>query len=100
MFLIFALGSVLDIMISEDHVIQYIIPVANEYQEIHPCSAVNIDSVKINTSLIMMRECRTSISVRGHIRRLCRRCLYVVSEGRGVYGLKGQGCCNCQTGGC
>ena len=26
------------------------------YQEIHPSSAVSIDSVKINTSLIMMRE--------------------------------------------
>ena len=34
-----------------------IIPVASEYQEIHPYSAMNIDSVKINTSLIMMREC-------------------------------------------
>ena len=51
-------GSVLDITIFEDHVIQYIIPIANEYQEIHPCSAVNIDSVKINTSLIMMKEWR------------------------------------------
>ena len=46
----------LDNMISEDHVIQYIIPVDSEYQEIRPYSAVNIDSVKINTSLIMMRE--------------------------------------------
>ena len=27
-------GSVLDNMISEDHIIQYIIPVASEYQEI------------------------------------------------------------------
>ena len=33
-----------------------IIPVASEYQEIHPYSAVNIDNVKINTSVIMMRE--------------------------------------------
>ena len=32
-------------------------PVDSEYQEIHPYSALNIDSVKINTSLIMMREC-------------------------------------------
>ena len=30
-----------------------IIPVASEYQEIHPYSAVNTDSVKINTSLIL-----------------------------------------------
>ena len=30
--------------------------VANEYQEIHLNSAMNIDSVKINTSLLMMRE--------------------------------------------
>ena len=34
-----------------------IIPVASEYQEIHPNSAMNLDTVKINTSLIMMREC-------------------------------------------
>ena len=32
-------------------------PVDSEYQEIHPYSALNIDSVKINTSLLMMREC-------------------------------------------
>ena len=31
-------------------------PVAIEYQEIHTYSALNIDSVKINTSLLMMRE--------------------------------------------
>ena len=34
-----------------------ITPVASGYQEIHPYSAMNIDSVKINTSLIMMKEC-------------------------------------------
>ena len=28
----------------------------SEYQEIHTSSALNIDSVKINTSLLMMRE--------------------------------------------
>ena len=28
----------------------------SEYQEIHPYSALNIDSVKINISLLMMRE--------------------------------------------
>ena len=33
-----------------------ITPVASGYQEIHPYSAMNIDGVKINTSLIMMRE--------------------------------------------
>ena len=38
-------GSVLDIVISEDHDIQYMIPVASEYQEIHPYSVVSIDSV-------------------------------------------------------
>ena len=32
-------------------------PVANYYQYIHPYSALYIDNVKINTSLIMMREC-------------------------------------------
>ena len=30
--------------------------VGSRYQEIHPYSAMNIDSVKINTSLIMMKE--------------------------------------------
>ena len=34
-----------------------ITPVVSGYQEIHPYSAMNIDSVKINTSLIMMKEC-------------------------------------------
>ena len=33
-----------------------ITPVASGYQEIHPYSAMNIDSVKINTSLIRMKE--------------------------------------------
>ena len=33
-----------------------ITPVASGYQEIHPYSAMNIDSVKINTSLEMMKE--------------------------------------------
>ena len=37
-----------------------ITPVASGYQEIHPYSAMNIDSVKINTSLIMMKECQIS----------------------------------------
>ena len=34
-----------------------ITPVASGYQEIHPYSAINIDSVEINTSLLMMKEC-------------------------------------------
>ena len=33
-----------------------ITPAASEYQEIHHYGVVNIDSVKINTSLIMIRE--------------------------------------------
>ena len=33
-----------------------ITPVASGYQEIHPYSAMTIDSVKINISLIMMKE--------------------------------------------
>ena len=32
-------------------------PYHGMYQEIHPFGAGSIDSVKINTSLIMMREC-------------------------------------------
>ena len=32
----------------------HVIPVASEYQEIHPYGVVNIDNVKINTR--MMRE--------------------------------------------
>ena len=35
----------------------------SEYQEIHTSSALNIDSVKINTSLIMMRECIVFIHI-------------------------------------
>ena len=34
-----------------------ITPVASGYQEIHLYSAMNVDGVKINTSLIMMKEC-------------------------------------------
>ena len=37
--------------------------VASEYQEIHTYIALNIDSVKINTSLLMMREWRISALV-------------------------------------
>ena len=31
------------------------------YQEIHPCRASSIDSVKINTSLVMMWECLLNV---------------------------------------
>ena len=34
-----------------------IIPIATGYQEIYPYIAMNIDSAKINTSLVMMKEC-------------------------------------------
>ena len=51
-------GSVLESMISVDN----IIPVSSEYQEIHPCSVLNIDSVKINTSLIMVKEWLIAVS--------------------------------------
>ena len=40
-----------------------ITPVASGYQEIHPYSAMNIDSVKINTSLIMMKECNILLAL-------------------------------------
>ena len=43
-----------------------ITPVANGYQEIHPYSAMNIDSVKINTSLIMMKECTITAIIPVH----------------------------------
>ena len=45
-----------------------ITPVASGYQEIHPYSAMNIDSVKINTSLIMMKEWAIS-TFEGHQRQ-------------------------------
>ena len=46
----------MDNVIFEDHFTQYAISASREYQEIHPYSAVYIYSVKINTSLIMMKE--------------------------------------------
>ena len=48
-----------------------ITPVASGYQEIHPYSAMNIDSVKINTSLIMMKEWEISL--------LSQHCLHFLS---------------------
>ena len=48
-------GMELDIMISA--IISFnIIPFASGYQEIHRYNGINIDNVKINTSLIMMEE--------------------------------------------
>ena len=44
-----------------------ITPVASGYQEIHPYSAMNIDSVKINTSLIMMKEWPFSHHYQGNL---------------------------------
>ena len=46
-------GLGLDIMLTISF---NIIPVASGYQEIHPYTAMNIDSVKMNTSLMMMKE--------------------------------------------
>ena len=47
-----------------------ITPVASGYQEIHPYSAMNIDSVKINISLIMMKECYVlrAAGTKAHVR--------------------------------
>ena len=44
-----------------------IIPVASGYQEIHPYSAINIDSVKFNTSLIMMKEWHIYMRKHAHV---------------------------------
>ena len=52
----------MDNVIFEDHFTQYAISASREYQEIHPYSAMNIDSVNINTSLIMMKECQIQIN--------------------------------------
>ena len=46
-------------------------PVDSEYQEIHPYSALNIDSVKINTSLLMMREWSLPVKEFHTIPHLC-----------------------------
>ena len=69
-FLVFALGSVRRNTVPRDvfpctlprtqevyWISSNINPVASEYQEIYSYSALIIDSVKINTSLVMMREC-------------------------------------------
>ena len=69
-FLVFALGSVWRNTVPRDvfpctlprtqgvyWISSNINPVGSEYQEIYSYSALIIDNVKINTSLIMMREC-------------------------------------------
>ena len=68
----FSLGSVLENTAN-------IIPVAIKVkcQEIHPCTAVNIDSVKINTSLIMMRVCEIQTS--GRVYTLCQMTIVALS---------------------
>ena len=38
-------------------------PSPGMYQEIHPCWVISIDSVKINTPLLMMRKCHILSSV-------------------------------------
>ena len=50
------------IMWSFEIILFAIVPVASEYQEIHLYSATNIESVKINTSVIMTRECILHVS--------------------------------------
>ena len=40
-----------------------IIHVAIEYHEIHLFSAIYIDSIKINTSLLMTSECKTQLDL-------------------------------------
>ena len=53
----------MDNMVPVVHIMRY---VASEYQGIHPYSAINIDSVKINTSLnkgkVKKREELTNVS--------------------------------------
>ena len=52
-----------------------ITPVASGYQEIHPYSAMNIDSVKIKTSLVMLRECLIMFSI-----SISTMCVIIASE--------------------
>ena len=46
-------------------------PSLGMYQEIHPCKAMSIGSVKINTSLLMMRECFVLL----YKQKVSRRCV-------------------------
>ena len=73
----------MDNVIFEDHFTQYAISASREYQEIHPYSAVNIDSVKINTSLIMMKEwlimCLTCLEIYLYLYRADTMSFYAIT---------------------
>ena len=71
----------MDNMIFEDHFTHYAIYAYREYQEIHPYSVVNIDSVKINTSLIMMKECFVLSLVKEKLEHLqCEQASYDIKQ--------------------
>ena len=55
-------------------------PVASRYQEIHPYSAMNIDSVKINTSLIMMKEWCIQASTPAIDSTMCKTVIAIVID--------------------
>ena len=52
----FSAGRVLENLIPRDRIGQYS-PAGRDGHQIHPCRVRWIDSVKINPSLVMMREC-------------------------------------------
>ena len=53
----FSAGRVLENLIPRDRIGQYS-PAGRDGHQIHPCRVRWIDSVKINPSLVMMRECK------------------------------------------
>ena len=57
---ILSLGIGLENPVSRDRIGQYY-PAGRDGQQIHPRRVVLIDSVKINPSLVMMRECAMHI---------------------------------------
>ena len=59
---ILSLGIGLENPVSRDRIGQYY-PAGRDGQQIHPRRVVLIDSVKINPSLVMMRECHTLLSL-------------------------------------
>ena len=59
----FSAGRVLENLISRDRIGQYS-PAGRDGHQIHPCRVRWIDSVKINPSLVMMREC----IIPGHVK--------------------------------
>ena len=73
----------MDDKIFGENFIQYVIPAASEYlyPEIHPDIAVNIDSVNINTSLIMIRECIVSFGIQFHFTVLHAIALLALAHG-------------------